>query len=52
VLKDIMSDAAYRDNEFKAGSVVVEPNDGKAFGQFLQREEMRLKPSLAEVKAN
>lgn len=52
VLKDIMSDAAYRDNEFKAGSVVVEPNDGKAFGQFLQREEARLKPSLAEVKAN
>lgn len=52
VLKDIMSDAAYRDNEFKAGSVVVEPNDGKAFGQFLLREETRLKPSLAEVKAN
>ncbi|WP_374413897.1 Bug family tripartite tricarboxylate transporter substrate binding protein [Hydrogenophaga sp.] len=52
VLKDIMSDAAYRDNEFKAGSVVVEPNDGKAFGQFLLREEARLKPSLAEVKAN
>lgn len=52
VLKDIMSDAAYRDTEFKAGSVVVEPNDGKAFGQFLQREETRLKPLLAEVKAN
>ena len=52
VLRDIMSDAAYRDTEFKAGSVVVEPNDGKAFRQFLQREETRLKPSLAEVKAN
>lgn len=51
-LKDIMTDAAYRDNEFKAGSVVVEPNDSKAFGQFLQREETRLKPLLAEVKAN
>lgn len=52
VLKAIMTDAAYRDAEFKAGSVVVEPNDGKAFAQFLQREEARLKPSLADVKAN
>ncbi len=52
VLKAVMNDAAYRDAEFKAGSVVVEPNDGKAFTQFLQREEARLKPSLADVKAN
>lgn len=51
-LKAIMTDAAYRDAEFKAGSVVVEPNDAKAFAQFLQREEARLKPSLADVKAN
>lgn len=52
VLKEIMTDAAYRDAEFKAGSVVVEPNDGKAFAQFLLREETRLKPTLANVKAN
>lgn len=52
VLKAIMTDAAYRDAEFKAGSVVVEPNDAKAFAQFLLREEARLKPSLADVKAN
>lgn len=47
-----MTDPAYRDAEFKAGSIVVEPNDGKAFAQFLQREEERLKPTLANVKAN
>jgi len=52
VLKEIMTDAAYRDAEFKAGSVVIEPNDGKAFAQFLLREETRLKPTLADVKAN
>lgn len=52
VLKAVMTDPAYRDAEFKAGSVVVEPNDAKAFAQFLQREEARLKPSLADVKAN
>ena len=52
VLKEIMTDAAYRDAEFKAGSIVVEPNDGKTFGQFLLREEARLKPTLADVKAN
>jgi tripartite-type tricarboxylate transporter receptor subunit TctC len=52
VLKEIMTDAAYRDAEFKAGSIVVEPNDGKAFAQFLLREEVRLKPTLADVKAN
>jgi len=52
VLKAVMTDAAYRDAEFKAGSVVVEPNDAKAFAQFLLREEARLKPSLADVKAN
>ncbi len=52
VLKEIMTDAAYRDAEFKAGSIVVEPNDGKTFTQFLLREEARLKPTLADVKAN
>ncbi len=52
VLKETMTDPAYRDAEFKAGSIVVEPNDGKAFAQFLQREEERLKPTLANAKAN
>ncbi|WP_084360375.1 Bug family tripartite tricarboxylate transporter substrate binding protein [Hydrogenophaga palleronii] len=51
-LKDIATDAAYRDAEFKAGSIVVEPNDSKAFSQFLLREEARLKPTLVNVKAN
>lgn len=51
-LKETMTDPAYRDAEFKAGSIVVEPNDGKAFAQFLQREEERLKPTLANMKAN
>lgn len=52
VLRDIMADAAYRDAEFKAGSVVEKFNDSKAFTQYLQREEERLKPRLAKVKAN
>ena len=52
VLKEIMTDAAYRDSEFKAGGTVVEPNDSKAFASYLQREEERLKPVLANVKAN
>ena len=52
VLREIMTDAAYRDSEFKAGGVVVEPNDSKAFAQYLQAEEARLKPVLASIKAN
>jgi len=51
-LRDIMTDAAYRDSEFKAGGVVTEPNDSKAFASYLQREEERLKAVLANVKAN
>lgn len=51
-LRDIMTDAAYRDGEFKAGGVVAEPNDSKAFASYLQREEERLQPVLANVKAN
>ncbi len=51
-LRDIMTDAAYRDSEFKAGGIVAEPNDSKAFALYLQREEERLKAVLANVKAN
>ncbi len=51
-LRDIMTDAAYRDSEFKAGGIVAEPNDSKAFALYLQREEERLKVVLANVKAN
>jgi tripartite-type tricarboxylate transporter receptor subunit TctC len=51
-LRDIMTDAAYRDSEFKAGGIVAEPNDSKAFASYLQREEERLKAVLANVKAN
>ncbi len=51
-LRDIMTDAAYRDSEFKAGGVVAEPNDSKAFATYLQREEERLKAVLANLKAN
>jgi tripartite-type tricarboxylate transporter receptor subunit TctC len=51
-LRDIMTDTAYRDSEFKAGGVVAEPNDSKAFATYLQREEERLKAVLANVKAN
>ena len=52
VLRDIMTDAAYRESEFKAGGVVAEPNDSQAFAAYLQREEERLKAVLANVKAN
>jgi len=51
-LREIMTDAAYRESEFKAGGVVAEPNDSKAFAAYLQREEERLKAVLANVKAN
>lgn len=49
-LRDIMTDATYRDSEFKAGGVVAEPNDSKDFAAYLQREEERLKPVLANIK--
>lgn len=52
VLRDIMVDARYREAEFKAGGIVVEPNGGKDFAQFLQHEERRLQPTLLHVKAN
>lgn len=51
-LREIMTDAAYRDSEFKAGGVVAEPNDSKSFALYLQREEERLKAVLANVKSN
>lgn len=49
-MRDVMADAAYRDAEFRAGSVVADFASPAAFGQFLLREEERLKPIVANVK--
>lgn len=50
VLRDILVDPAFRDSEFKAGSSVVAPSTPDAFNQLLRREEVRLKPLLANLK--
>lgn len=51
-LREVMLDQAYKSGEFKAGSIVAEPNDQKAFAQYLQKEEARLQPVLATIKVN
>jgi len=50
VLSEIMASPAYRDAEFKSGSVVADFADPGAFRQFLIKEEDRLRPLLAHVK--
>ncbi|MGC1173720.1 tripartite tricarboxylate transporter substrate binding protein [Polaromonas sp.] len=51
-LRQVMLDQAYKSSEFKAGSIVAEPNDPKTFAQYLQKEEARLRPVLANIKVN
>jgi tripartite-type tricarboxylate transporter receptor subunit TctC len=49
-MREVMSDPAYRDVEFRAGSVVTDFEAPASFKQFLEREETRLKPIIATVK--
>lgn len=50
-LRDIMADQAYRDAEFRAGSVVADFAPPVSFRKFVESEEARMKPIVATVKA-
>lgn len=50
-MKEILADAAYRETEFKAGSIIVDYADPAAFRQYLATEQTRLQPVLAQIKA-
>lgn len=50
-MRELLSDPAYREAEFKAGSLASEPGEPKDFEQYLLREESRLRPLLAGLKA-
>lgn len=51
-VREVLADPAYRDAEFKAGSIVAEMRDPQAFASYLRDESKRLQPLLANVKAN
>ncbi len=50
-MRDILADKAYRDAEFLAGSIPVEPSDPASFQQYLLKEHARLQPVLSGIKA-
>lgn len=50
-MREVLADPAYREGEFKAGSIASEPGNPQLFQQYLQREESRLRPLLANLKA-
>jgi tripartite-type tricarboxylate transporter receptor subunit TctC len=50
-MREVLADPAYREGEFKAGSIASEPGNPQGFQQYLQREESRLRPLLANLKA-
>lgn len=50
-MREIMSDPAYRETEFRAGSVVADFASPASFQQFLKQETERLKPIISSVKA-
>ena len=52
VMREVLADPAYRESEFKAGSVVVDAGDPQSFAKFLRQEAARLQPLLAKVKAD
>ena len=49
-MREVLADPTYQAGEFKAGSIASEPGDPKAFQEYLQREESRLSPLLANLK--
>jgi tripartite-type tricarboxylate transporter receptor subunit TctC len=49
-MRDVLADPAFRDAEFKAGSVLADYADPAAFKAFVAREEARLRPLAANVK--
>jgi hypothetical protein len=49
-MKEVLADPTYQEGEFKAGSIASEPGDPKGFQQYLQSEELRLSPLLANLK--
>ena len=51
-VRDVLLDPAYRDTEFKAGSVVVDPAEPARFAAALRQEEARLQPLLSTLKAD
>jgi tripartite-type tricarboxylate transporter receptor subunit TctC len=51
-LRDMMADQAYRDSEFRAGSVVADFAPAASFKTFVESEEARMKPIVSAVKAD
>lgn len=47
----MMADQAYRDAEFRAGSVVADFAPAASFKTFVENEEARMKPIVSAVKA-
>jgi len=50
-VNETLRDGGYKAAEFKAGSLPAEPGDPASFRAYLQREELRLRPVLANIKA-
>ena len=48
-MREILADPAYREGEFKAGSIAAGPVDPRRFQQSLENEEKRLQPLLANL---
>jgi tripartite-type tricarboxylate transporter receptor subunit TctC len=50
VMREVLADAAYREGEFKAGSIAADPGDPQRFQQLVVNEENRLRPMLANLE--
>lgn len=49
-LREILTNPAYREAQFKAGSIVARPEEAAAFSRFVTAEQTRLAPVLANIK--
>lgn len=49
-MREVLADPAYREGEFKAGSIAAEGVDPRRFQQSLESEEKRLQPVLANLE--
>ncbi|WP_288251499.1 tripartite tricarboxylate transporter substrate binding protein [uncultured Hydrogenophaga sp.] len=50
VMRDILSEAKYRESQLKAGSIPADPEAEAVFSRFVLGEKTRLAPVLAKVK--
>ena len=49
-LRAILTNPAYRDSQFKVGSIVASPEEAADFSRFVNNEQKRLAPVLATIK--